>query len=301
MHGDEALRVLGCPGARTARASVRPTSGAPISALTPVELLKRADDVSLSVAVECAAVARASGRNSGAPNVSTPALTMKLWRPDDISNDRQPACARPETSAWRRQAGVGDHRGAAHRQPLVARMRGVQQRRADGVVMAQDRGDAVVDRRAHAVEAGEAAVLMAEEAQRRQHPLDRADQRRRRLLGLVGIGLAKRQQVGQQFQNRHRVARDVAAVRQDLPLDLVGKVAGGGAQRRRRDRQRQRREGQRDAGAQLLLAVRHLWRHRAEEADLHRQRPQEGAVERELGALQHDRRMLQPGDDALAR
>ena len=81
----------------------------------------------------------------------------------------------------------------------------------------------------------------------------------------------------------------------------LDKVAGRGAQRRRRHRQRQRREGQRDAGAQLLLAVRHFRRHRAQEADLHGQRFQEGAVERELGALQHHRRMLQPGDDAPCR
>src|SRR6185369_12964471 len=73
-------------------------SGAPSKALTPCEVLKRADDVSLMVAVECAAVARVSGRNSKSPNVSTPELTMKFARPDDISNDRQPACARLETS-----------------------------------------------------------------------------------------------------------------------------------------------------------------------------------------------------------
>ncbi len=63
-----------------------------------IEWLKRAEEVSLSVAVECAAVARASGRNSAAPYVSTPQLTMKCWRPDDISNDRQPACAALDTS-----------------------------------------------------------------------------------------------------------------------------------------------------------------------------------------------------------
>ena len=126
----------------------------------------------------------------------------------------------------RRQAGIGDHRRAAHRQPLVAGMRRVQQRRAGGVVMAQDGGDAVVDRRAHAVEAGEAAVLVAEEAQRRQHALDRADQRGRRRLGLVGVGLAQRQEVGQQFQHRHRIARDMAAVRQDLPLELARRGCG---------------------------------------------------------------------------
>ena len=44
-----------------------PISGGPTMSLTRIEWLKRADEVSFSVAVECAAVARASGRNSAAP------------------------------------------------------------------------------------------------------------------------------------------------------------------------------------------------------------------------------------------
>ena len=56
-------------------------------------------------------------------------------------------------------------------------MRGVQQRAAADVVVAQNGGDAVLDGRAHAVEAGERAILMPEEAQRRQHAVDGMDQR----------------------------------------------------------------------------------------------------------------------------
>ena len=86
---------------------------------------------------------------------------------------------------------------------------------------------------------------------------------------------------------------------EDLAVELLGEIAGGAAQRRGRRRQRQRREGERDAGAQPVLAVRHFARHRAEIADLDGQRLQEGAIEGKLGALQHDRGMLQPGNDAL--
>ena len=201
----------------------------------------------------------------------------------------------------RRQAGVGNDGHAAHRQALIAGMRRMQQRRAGGVVVTQDGGDAVVDGGAHAVEAGKAAILMAEEAQRRQHAVDGADQGLRRRLGLVGIGLAQRQKVGEDFQHRHRIARNMAAIGKDLAVEFVGEVAGRAAQRRCRRRQRQGGEGQRDAGAQPVLAIRHFARHRPQIADLHGKRFQEGAVERELGALQHDRGMLQPGDDALGR
>ena len=145
-----------------------------------------------------------------------------------------------------------------------------------------------------------AAVLVAEEAQRRQHALDRADQRRRaasrpgwhrsgaaaagrRAAPCTAIGLREI------WPPSGRICRSSSSARWRVAL----RSADG------RRRQRQRREGQRDAGAQPVLAVGHLRRHRAQIADLHRQRLQEGAVEREFGALQHHRGMLQPGDDAL--
>ena len=76
-----------------------------------------------------------------------------------------------------------------------------------------------------------------------------------------------------------------------------------GASRRSAEaaRQRKRGESERNTGPQFLLAVRHLRRHRAQIADLHRERSQEGAIEAQFGALQHDRGMLQPGNDAPCR
>ena len=55
---------------------------------------KRAEDVSLNVTVECAAVARASCRQFSRPVAGMPQLTtMRLCFGDENSNDRQPACA----------------------------------------------------------------------------------------------------------------------------------------------------------------------------------------------------------------
>ncbi len=152
------------------------------------------------------------------------------------------------------RAGVGDHHGSVRRQPLIAGMWRMQQRRAGGIVVAQDRGDALMHGDAHAVEMRQAAVSMAEEAQRRQHALHRADQHVRRRFRLVGIGLAQRQQVGEQFHDRHRIAGDMPAIRQDLTFNFLGQVARRVAQRRGRRRQRQRGIGERDARPELAFA-----------------------------------------------
>ena len=141
---------------------------------------------------------------------------------------------------------------------------------------------------------------MPEKAQRRQHALDRADQ-----LGgwrrPVGVGLAQGQEIGQEFHDRHRIARYMAAVGQDLAVEFRGKMARRAAQRRGRCRQRHRRIGKRDTGPQPALALRHLPHHRAQIADLRCQRPEECPVEAQFGALQNHRGVLQPGDDALGR
>ena len=174
----------------------------------------------------------------------------------------------------------------------------MQKRRTGGVVVTKDRRQPVRDRRAHAVEARETAVAVAEEAQCRQHAVDRPHQGRGWGFGLVGIGLAQRQEVGQKFEQHHRVARDVPAVRQDLPVELGREVPRRVAHDRTRHRQRQRREGQSDAGAQQVLAVGHVARGKPQVAHLRGKRFEVGAIERKFRALQHDRRVLQPGDDA---
>ena len=66
MAGHEALHAVACRCARTARCAGRPPAACRRIA-DAAAMAKRAEEVSLSVAVECAAVARASGLNSSAP------------------------------------------------------------------------------------------------------------------------------------------------------------------------------------------------------------------------------------------
>lgn len=97
---------------------------------------------------------------------------------------------------------------------------------------------------------------MAEEAQRRQHAFNGFDQRLGRRFRAIGISLAKRQKIGQQFQNRNGIARDMPAIRHDLAFQLIFQIARA-ARSRRRNRQRQGGESKRDAGAQAFLSIIH--------------------------------------------
>ena len=112
-------------------------------------------------------------------------------------------------------------------QTLVTAMRGRGQRCADALIVAQNRGDALLHGKGRAIEAGERAVRMAEEAQRREQAFDGRDKRGWRGFGLVCIGLAQRQKVGQKFQNGFRIAGNVDAIRQDLTLEFAAEIAGG--------------------------------------------------------------------------
>ncbi len=197
---------------------------------------------------------------------------------------------------WRRR--VGNDRGGAQRQTLIARMRCMQKRCAAGIVVAQDGGDTVVLGDAHAVETGDGTIAVTEEAQCRQHALDGVDECLRGLLRLIGIGLPERQKVGQKFHDRAWIARDMAAVGEYLPVKFLGKIAAGGLDRGGGCRQRQGAECQRDAGAQPVFAIRHFAGVCAQIAHLHGEHLQELAIERKLGALQHDGGMLKPCDEA---
>ncbi len=131
---------------------------------------------------------------------------------------------------WRRRrAGVHDHGHGAGIEPLKAGMRHVRHRCAVGIVIGEQGRQQVGRRAAHAVEQRKAAVAVAEEAQHRHQAVDRVQQRRRRRDVAGGEGLPQRQQVDQKFDQRSRIARDVPAIGQDLPLQLVGELAGGGA------------------------------------------------------------------------
>ena len=155
----------------------------------------------------------------------------------------------------------------------------MQQRRAGGIVVAQDRRDALMDCHAHAVEMRQTAVSMPEKAERRQHALNRADQRIGGRLRLVGVGLAQWQEIGQQLDDRHRIAGNMPAIRQYLPFQFLGQILRRSAQRRGRCRQRQCGVGKCDAGAELAFATWHFAHHGSQIADLQRKRPQKRAIE----------------------
>ena len=70
----------------------------------------------------------------------------------------------------------------------------------------------------------EIAVAMPEETHHRHHPVDGVVELRRRRDVARGKGVAQRQQIEQQLDQRAGVAADVAAVRQDLALQLVDQL-----------------------------------------------------------------------------
>ena len=90
-----------------------------------------------------------------------------------------------------------------------------------------------------AVEQGEPAVAVAEEAQGRSHPVHRMLQGLRHLDPRRPQRRAQVDQVAQHGQMGRRAARGVAAVGQHLAIDLAGQQAQRLGQPRLRSRQRQ--------------------------------------------------------------
>ena len=103
-------------------------------------------------------------------------------------------------------------------------MGGMKQGLAGGVVMPQDCGNPVLDRRTHPVETGKATVLMAKETERGKHAVDRPNQRFRRRFGLVGVGVAKRKQVGQEFEHHEGIARNMPSIGQNLAVEFGSQI-----------------------------------------------------------------------------
>ncbi len=80
---------------------------------------------------------------------------------------------------------------------------------------------------AHAVEMAERGIAVAQQPKRGQHPVDGAQQRLRRIDAAAEEALAQGQQVEQQLHGEARIAGAVAAVGQDLPIELAHEDAGG--------------------------------------------------------------------------
>lgn len=198
----------------------------------------------------------------------------------------------------RRAAGIGDQDRRPGLDALVAAMRGAGQRRAAHVVIGKHGGKLVGRGVAGAVEAGEAAVALAEITQHRHHPVDRRQEDAGGLLAAGGEGLAERQQVEQHLEDGGRVAAGMAAVGQDLADEFLVEPLGRLLEEAILLRHRERRGGERDHGAQPRQALRPVIGGAAEVADLAGQRAHEAAIEGEVAALEDQRRLGQPRNDA---
>ena len=121
----------------------------------------------------------------------------------------------------RRQAGVGNRRERSRGKPDIARMAGVGDR-ASGHGIGQEYGAAGIGKRvARALEHRNAAIAMGEEAQHRQHSLDRCVELCRQRYPRVLAGLAERQEVKKHAGEFGGTARDMSAIGIERALEQV--------------------------------------------------------------------------------
>ena len=120
---------------------------------------------------------------------------IRRWRPTLISKDRQPAWAATLNSIGGGRPASTTSDGAAGVDALVAAVRRACRQGGADVVIGKHGGKLVGGGVADAVEVGEAAVALPEEAQHRHHAVDGRDENARRLVAARGEGLAQRQEV----------------------------------------------------------------------------------------------------------
>ncbi len=190
---------------------------------------------------------------------------MKCWRPGRHLEGQAAGMRGVGHVDRRRRAGVGDD--GQCRPSTGARSRNAAACGSGApsvVVVAQDRGDAVVDRRAHAVEARSApSSWQKKKRSAGSIAVDGVDQcgRGRSPPGWRRCG--ERQEVGRAVPSRAgglremyppsgRIWRSSSSARWRVALRNAEAGAG----------RRQCGEGERDARAQTVLAVRHLLHHR---------------------------------------
>ena len=186
----------------------------------------------------------------------------------------------------RRAAGIHDQHAAADLDALISRIGRVRQRRPAAVVVGQQREQQFGGRRAHAVEMCKRPVGMAEEAQHRHHAVDGIEQRRRRRDVARRVGLAQRQQLEQYVDDGARIAADMAAVGQDLPLDLAAQPRGHRLDVARLTGDAQRGVAQRDASLHARDAAMGVARGVAQITHLAHQAAHETPIEAHIGVLQ---------------
>ena len=174
----------------------------------------------------------------------------------------------------------------------------VGDRFAARVVVGEHGREPIARRRTHAVEMREHAVAVAKEPQHRHHAVDRVVEGRGRRHVARREGLAQRQEVEQQLDQRAGVAADMTTVGKDLALQFVGEMPRYRFQQAFLARHAQRGHGERDDALQARQTIACGCGGAAQVAHVPGEAAQEATVELRLAVVQEERRLAQPGHDA---
>jgi hypothetical protein len=225
-----------------------------------------------------------------------PPLTSNSSGPVLSSKERQPAHACPASASGRRRAGVDDDGGGAALQAHVARRGHRRGGLARLALIGQHHGERLAFAGVHAVEARQLTVAHAQPAQHRQHAVDGGDQGRVRLEAAGAEALPQRQHVEQQGDQRLGVATGVAAVSQDLALQLPNEVLLGDAEPALVARDAQARLHQSDQRHEPRAPVRRVAPGSGEIAGLVLQAQHDRRIASPVRPIEQESRVRQPGD-----
>ena len=198
----------------------------------------------------------------------------------------------------RRRADVGDQHGLAGLEPLVAGMRRAPHRPAAGALIGQEGRELIGGAAAHAVEAGDAAVAEPQETQQRQHAVDGAGERLRRLEAARRIALAQRQKIEQQLDRDLRVPAAMAAVGKDLPIELARQDGGRAPEPRFEPLAAEPDIAERDRGGEPMQRLAREAHVAIELARRLVDGAQEAAIEVVVGTFEEQRRLGEEGHGA---
>ncbi len=167
-----------------------------------------------------------------------------------------------------RLARIDDDDRIADRKPVIGNI-GERARRTSGRLIIAQNGCKLVGKRCRgAVEQGQIAILVTEEADRREHAVDGRHKPRRHVMTEIDITLTKRQEIQQQLQHDARITRDMPTIGQDLPLHLLVELSALPGDLRRAVRHGDGRHGKRDADFQTYLTIRHIFGNETQIADM---------------------------------
>ena len=203
----------------------------------------------------------------------------------------------PRKGGRRRTPGVDHQDSRSGFEPLVSRIGRIGQREPACIVIGQNGRERVGPRHPHAVESGQRPIAKPERSHHRHHAIDGVEQGRRYRHASRGIGLAKRQKIHQQVQDKARVPADMAAVGQDLTSEFVREQPRRPTQQPGQAFGAERHFGKRDDRDQSDASIEFAMQAGLEIVRLPSETAHEPAIESGIRAIEDQRRLAEPGEN----